>query len=190
MKRLFCGGLIKDALAADDLVVCSLGSVNRTWRAMNAPQPAYFCSDPMGIALSIGLGLALAKPKRRVALLCGDGELTMSLSSLVTVAGAAAPNLRIVVFNNGRYETGGAQPLPGAATLSFAAIARGAGIKWAEDADTEATAQAAIETLFGLDHTGLVSLTIDAEPLSYGPAIALSQAEERTLFMQRLAELD
>jgi thiamine pyrophosphate-dependent acetolactate synthase large subunit-like protein len=188
MKRETCGEILKAALAPDDLVVCSLGSVNRTWRQTVAPQPTYYCSDPMGIALSIGLGLALARPHQRVVMLCGDGELTMSLSSLVTVAGAAPANLRVIVFNNRRYETGGAQPLPNPG-VSFAAVAQGAGFVWAHDVADIEDAAAAIPELLALPGLGLLSLEIDPSPLGYGAPASLSQAEERTLFMQTIGSL-
>ena len=187
MNRLFAGALIKAALGPNDLVICALGSVNRTWRAMEAPQPAYFCSDPMGIALSISLGVALAQPDRRVVMLCGDGELLMSLSVLATIAGAAPRNLRIVVFNNGRYETGGGQPLPNP-TVSFAGVARASGFAWAHETATEAEAEALTMTLFERSDLGLVSLAIDQDALGYGPPALWSQAEERAFFMKRLAE--
>lgn len=186
MNRLFAGELVKAALEAQDLVVCALGSVNRTWRAMAAPQLAYFCSDPMGIALPMALGVALAQPSRRVAFLCGDGELLMGLSALATAAGAAPGNLRIVVFNNGRYETGGAQPLPLPA-FSFAAAARAAGFAWAHEAAVEAEAERLVPALFAHGGLGLLSLAIDADALAYGPPSPLSQAEERAEFMRRLA---
>jgi thiamine pyrophosphate-dependent acetolactate synthase large subunit-like protein len=186
MNRMFAGGLIQAALGPEDLVVCSLGSVNRTWRALGAPQPAYFCSDPMGIAVSIGLGLALAQPNRRVAMLCGDGELLMSLSVLATVAGAAPSNLRIVVFNNGRYETGGGQPLS-SPQLSFAGVARAAGFAWAHETAVEAEAKGLVGALFERTDLGLLSLAIDQDALGYGPPAPWSQAEERAFFMQRLS---
>lgn len=62
----------------------------------------------MGAAVSIGLGLALAKPDRRVLVVTGDGELLMNLGALATVAVMRPPNLAVVCVDNGHYgETGG-----------------------------------------------------------------------------------
>src|SRR5215469_8282148 len=113
MKRDLCGKLILKHLDPRALVYCALGSSSRTWLAQNAPQPSYYGSDPMGIALSAALGLALARPKRSVLFIGGDGDLVMSLGSLITVVGAAPGNLKVLIFDNGRYETGGSQLLAG-----------------------------------------------------------------------------
>ncbi|MDO8569120.1 MAG: thiamine pyrophosphate-dependent enzyme [Dehalococcoidales bacterium] len=83
----------------------------------------------MGKASSIGLGLALARPKTRVFILDGDGSLVMNLGSLLTIANMAPPNLVHFVFENGMYRTTGGQPIPNAGKFSFAALARDAGYR-------------------------------------------------------------
>src|SRR5262249_51518901 len=76
---------------------------------------------------SLGLGLALAQPQRRVIVCNGDGSMLMNLGSLVSIAGARATNLTVIVFDNGVYEVTGAQPTPAPNAVDYAAIARGAG---------------------------------------------------------------
>lgn len=83
----------------------------------------------MGAASSVGLGLALAMPERKVIILDADGSLLMNLMSLVTIATAVPSNLIHFVFDNEIYEFSGGQPRPGGKALSFAAIAKGAGIE-------------------------------------------------------------
>jgi phosphonopyruvate decarboxylase len=87
----------------------------------------------MGGASSLGLGIALARPDRRV--LDGDGSLLMQLGSLATVAGAAPRNLVHFLFKNGVYHTSGAQPIPGGLSVDFVLIARGAGHRMATAID-------------------------------------------------------
>jgi thiamine pyrophosphate-dependent acetolactate synthase large subunit-like protein len=90
----------------------------------------------MGHATSLGLGLAIAQPERRVIVLSGDGSLLMNLGSLVTIATETPRNLTVVVFDNGVYEVTGAQPTPGSAAartngdpVDFAGLARASGIR-------------------------------------------------------------
>lgn len=185
MNRLDAARAVQAAIAADDIVICSLGSVNRSWRAVGPTQPSYYCSDPMGLSVSIALGMALARPDRRVICLCGDGDLAMSLSALATAAGSGVANLRIILFNNRRYETGGGQPLANPA-MDFATIARGAGIPCAENADA-ARLPAQLSSLLGTAEVGFLAIPIDPESFGYTVQADISQAEERAVFMRALA---
>jgi thiamine pyrophosphate-dependent acetolactate synthase large subunit-like protein len=188
MKRDLCGGLIRKHLKDDALVMCSLGSAGRTWRAQNAPQPSYYGSDPMGVAVAMGLGLALAQPGREVLLIGGDGDFVMNLGSLLTVVGAKIGNLKLAIFDNRRYETGGGQSLAGADDYSLAAIAKGAGFPYAVDIGDTATADAAIAAFLAYPGLAFAAVRIDIEASPYPPAPALAQVEERAIFMQGLAD--
>lgn len=187
MRRSVAAKLLRERLDPKDIVVCSLGSTGRAWREQGAPHLTYFASDPMGTAPALALGLAIARPDRRVVLLEGDGDLAMNLGVLLTIAGAAPKNLRVAVFTNARYETGGGQPLPGAERLSYAAIAKGAGWPWAREARDEKESAALVYQLLSRTELGLVALHVEAEASPYpadpGPT---SQAEDRAAFQKML----
>ena len=74
------------------------------------------------LGVLLGLGLALAQPKRRVIALEGDGSILMQLGALATIANLNPKNLVIVVWDNGMYQITGSQPAATAATLSLAAL--------------------------------------------------------------------
>jgi thiamine pyrophosphate-dependent acetolactate synthase large subunit-like protein len=190
MRRSVAAGLFAKHLAPDDVVVCGLGSTRRAWAELGAPQLTYNASDPMGMGPALALGLALARPDRRIVLLEGDGDLAMNLGALVTIAGAAPSNLRLAVFVNDRYETGGGQPLPNAGHISYAAVAAGAGWPWTSEtgaAGEEAEAERLIVELLERPGLGLLALHVEAEPSPYpadpGPT---SQAEDKVVFQERL----
>ena len=84
-------------------------------------------SGAMGKASSLGLGLALARPDKKILVLDGDGSLLMNLGSLVTIANMAPPNLIHFVFKNDIYRTTGGQPIPHAGKTSFTSLATAAG---------------------------------------------------------------
>jgi sulfopyruvate decarboxylase subunit beta len=112
---------------ARDVVVTTMAT-SRDWMTLpQSPLDVVFVPSAMGHATSLGLGLALAQPDRRVIVCNGDGSMLMNLGSLVSIAGARATNLVVIVFDNGVYEVTGAQPVPAANAVDFAAIARGAG---------------------------------------------------------------
>ena len=84
-------------------------------------------SGAMSKASSLGLGLALAQPDRKVFVLDGDGSLLMNLGALVTLANKAPKNLYHFLFNNGVYAVTGGQPIPGAGQSDWEGLAKAAG---------------------------------------------------------------
>ena len=103
---------------------------SRYWEAVSdRPELDLPIYGAMGKASSVALGLALARPDRKVLVLDGDGAVLMNLGALVTIAGQAPPNLVHFVFEDGVYETTGGQPVPGAGVFDLAGMARSAGFK-------------------------------------------------------------
>jgi len=94
----------------DLLVVPGLGSTAWDLAAAGDDDRNFYLWGAMGGAAMIGLGLALAQPKRRVAVVTGDGEMLMGLGSLATIGIQRPRNLAIVVFDNGVYGETGMQP--------------------------------------------------------------------------------
>ena len=101
------------------------------WREIAPDDLSVGCVGFMGGASSLGLGLALARPERRVIVFDGDGSLLMQLGSLATIAGARPRNLVHLLFKNGVYHTSGSQVIPGGLTVDFVTMARGAGYRTA-----------------------------------------------------------
>jgi sulfopyruvate decarboxylase subunit beta len=99
------------------------------WRDIAPDDLSVACVGFMGGASSLGLGLALARPERRVIVFDGDGSLLMQLGSLATIAGARPRNLVHLLFKNGVYHTSGSQEIPGGLTVDFVTMARGAGYR-------------------------------------------------------------
>jgi phosphonopyruvate decarboxylase len=100
-------------------------SAAKGWRKL--PRHFFWCTA-MGYGSSVGLGLALAQPERKVVVLDGDGSLLMNLGTLVTIAHLSPPNLVHVVLANDLYELPGAVPLPGLGRFSLTGLARAAGL--------------------------------------------------------------
>ena len=110
-----------------DAICVPTMTTSPAWREMSPDDLSAGCVGFMGGASSLGLGLALARPERRVIVLDGDGSLLMQLGSLATIAGARPRNLVHLLFKNGVYHTSGAQEIPGGLTVDFVTMARGAG---------------------------------------------------------------
>ena len=92
----------------DLLVVPGLGSTTYDLAAAGDDDRNFYLWGAMGGAAMIGLGLALAQPRRRVAVITGDGEMLMGMGSLATIGVQQPANLAVIVFDNQAYgETGG-----------------------------------------------------------------------------------
>ncbi len=109
-------------------IVVSTYSGALDWLDQGERELNYFSHGAMGLATSHGLGLALARPERKVIVLEGDGSLLMNLGTLVTIGAQAPPNLVVLLFQNDAYEANGGHPIPQAQTVDFPALARAAGI--------------------------------------------------------------
>jgi thiamine pyrophosphate-dependent acetolactate synthase large subunit-like protein len=84
-------------------------------------------SGAMSKASSLGIGLALAQPQRKIMVLDGDGSLLMNLGTMITMSNKAPTNLYHFLFENGVYAITGGQPVPGAARTNWQEMAKAAG---------------------------------------------------------------
>ena len=111
----------------DLLVVTGLGSASYDVAACGDRAENFYLWGAMGGAAMVGLGLALARPERRVLVITGDGEMLMGLGALATIAATGVRNLAIVVLDNRSYGETGAQPSHTAHGVDLARIAAGCG---------------------------------------------------------------
>jgi thiamine pyrophosphate-dependent acetolactate synthase large subunit-like protein len=105
------------------LVVAGLGSTAWDITAAGDSPLNFPLWGAMGQAAMIGLGLALAQPKRRVLVITGDGEMLMGLGSLATIGVQQPANLSVVVIDNGRYGETGMQATHTASGVDLASVA-------------------------------------------------------------------
>ena len=109
-------------------IVVATMTANFEWpQVSDNPGLDMMFSGAMGKASSLGLGLALSQPEKKVIVLDGDGSLLMNLGSLVTIANMAPSNLVHFLFDNSVYRTTGGQPVPGARKTDFTGFAEAAG---------------------------------------------------------------
>jgi len=114
----------------DFLIIAGLAGTSRDVAALTGDGAhTYSMAGAMGGACMIGLGLALARPDRRVLVVTGDGELLMNIGSLATIAVLNPPNLAIVCVDNGHYGETGYQRSHTSLGVDLERIAAGSGIK-------------------------------------------------------------
>jgi phosphonopyruvate decarboxylase len=154
------------ATVGDALVVSTTGYASRHLFAFADRPENLYLQGSMGHAGAVALGLALARPDRRVVALDGDGACLMHLGALSTVGAAAPPNLVHVVMDNGAYESTGGQPST-SATTRLDQIALAAGYRRAAVADRAEALPAALRAV--LAPPGPAVLLVRTAPWSGPP---------------------
>jgi thiamine pyrophosphate-dependent acetolactate synthase large subunit-like protein len=114
----------------DFLIVSGLAGTSRDVAALTQDGAhTYTMAGAMGGACMIGLGLALARPDKRVLVVTGDGELLMNIGALSTIAVLNPANLAIICVDNGHYGETGYQKSHTSLGVDLEKIAVGSGIK-------------------------------------------------------------
>lgn len=133
--------------APDLIVVAGLGSSAWDITAAGDRDLNFPLWGAMGGAVSVGLGIAVAQPRRRVVVVTGDGEMLMGLTALTTIAAMAPDNLAVLVLDNETYGETGGQQTNTARGADLAAMAKGAGIARSWTVTQESEAQQALHRL-------------------------------------------
>jgi phosphonopyruvate decarboxylase len=109
-----------------DLVLSTTGMISREVFTNDDRPGNFYMLGSMGLLSSLGLGLALLSPQRRIWVLDGDGSALMSLGTLPLIATARPPNLRHIILDNEAYESTGGQPAI-SASVDLAAVGTSCG---------------------------------------------------------------
>ena len=141
MKRIEAIKCVAKLLTAEPVVV-SLGHPAYDLFAAGDRPLNFYTWGSMGLTTSIALGLALARPDRRVVALDGDGSLLMNLGSLATIGATSPANLCVIVMDNEEYGTTGGQVTATASGADLQAAARALGIERTATVRDEAALEA------------------------------------------------
>jgi len=160
MKRWEAVEIVAPRIAGALVVTCN-GMTGRDFWATGDRPDRFYMIGSMGLAGSIGMGLALAQPGKRVVVLDGDGNVLMGMGSLANIAVASPPNLYHVIFDNGVHaSTGGQRTI--SRSIRLEEVARTVGYKTVLRAETEEEVAAGMDEL--LAGPGPGCLLVPVEP--------------------------
>lgn len=147
----------------DKLVVTNMGACAQELYDCGHRDNFFYLQHAMGLASSIGLGLALNLPQEQVVVLDGDGSVLMNLGTLATLARYRPPNLTHIIFDNGSLlSTGGFASHTTAGVTDLAAIAEGAGVPHVAAASTPFDFIEAVADAFERDDLSVIVTRVDA----------------------------
>jgi sulfopyruvate decarboxylase subunit beta len=169
------------------IVVTIMGAVAAELQSIGHRPNFFYLMHAMGLASSVGLGIALARPQQRVVVLDGDGSVLMNLGGLTTLARYRPRNLVHLVFDNESLLSVGGFPTATSTGSDLAAIAKGAGVPRTATVRTLDELKAAFADARGSnDLTTLVAKVDAVGPSSY--ITDLSLLENRYQFARYLKD--
>ncbi len=168
-------------------------TVGRAWTEWDALRPGdgNFQMKTLGSGSSLGLGLAMALPHRKIAVLDGDGAVTMNVNGLLTVGRLRPANLIHMVFDNKMYESSGSLPTSTAYNADLAAFAAAAGIESARRVTTVADFRDAVENAFRTDGPHFIVADVDSPGKATSPAYSrMDETEGKFRFIRFLEAVE
>jgi sulfopyruvate decarboxylase subunit beta len=172
----------------DRIVVTIMGAVAAELYTLGHRPTFFYLEHAMGLASSMGLGIALSLPRQKVVVLDGDGSLLMNLGTLSTMARYRPGNLLHIVFDNESLLSVGGFPTATATGTDLAGVARACGIPRVEEADTPSRLQETVSAALASDTlTTIVSKVEAVGPKSFHMDLPL--LENRFQFRRALEAL-
>ena len=139
----------------DQLVVCNIGIPSQELHAIDDQPTNFYMLGTMGLASSIGLGLALAQDKPVISI-DGDGSVLTNLGTLPTIGNNVANNFILLIIDNGSYGSTGDQPTYAGQKTSLTAMAKAAGCDRVIECQAEETGTVLQEALDSGEMTVIV----------------------------------
>jgi sulfopyruvate decarboxylase subunit beta len=172
----------------DHIVVTIMGAVAAELYSLGHRPNFFYLEHAMGLASSMGLGIALSMPQHQVVVLDGDGSLLMNLGTLSTMARYKPGNLLHIVFDNESLLSVGGFPTATSSGTNLAAIARASGVPSVKEANTIQSFQESVtDALKENILTTIVSKVEAISPKSFHMDLAL--LENRFQFWRSLQEM-
>jgi len=188
MQRLDALHAIYDRLE-HRVVVTIMGAVAAELQSIGHRPNFFYLQHAMGLASSMGLGIALTRPDKEVVVLDGDGSVLMNLGGLTTLARYRPRNLVHVVFDNESLLSVGGFPTATSTGSDLAAIAAAAGVpRTALVRDVDGLAHALDEALAARELTTIVAKVDAVGPAAYVTDLGL--LENRFQFQRYLTHVD
>lgn len=178
--------ILKDIapIIRDHLVICNIGIPSQELHAIDDQPTNFYMLGTMGLASSIGLGLALAQPKQVIAI-DGDGSVLTNLGTLPTIANNVADNFILLIVDNGSYGSTGDQPTYAGRKTSLARVAEACGCERVIECRAEETGRVLQEALEARKMTVIVCKCESGNAKM--PVITMDPVVIRERFMKAVA---
>ncbi|WP_340819310.1 sulfopyruvate decarboxylase subunit beta [Methanolobus sp. WCC4] len=165
----------------DSLLVVNIGIPCKEMHHVCDMPNNFYMLGSMGLASSIGLGLALSRPDKKVIAIDGDGSVLMNMGTLATIASRQPENYLLVIIDNRAYGSTGNQPTLTSEYTDLAAVARGAGNKNVYEVDNpEALRDSLSSVVNGIIVVKAEPGNTDAPVITMSPEVIIKRFMDRS----------
>ena len=178
LKRIEAIQAIAKALTGDEYVIATTGKPSRELFSVWDRSKNFYMQGSMGHASSIGLGVALHHPQKKVVVLDGDGAILMHLGILSSIGHYKPRNFYHIILDNESYETTGDQDTT-SPTTDLKAVAKACGYRFSEEAATETEIKERIKAMLKTDGPCLLRVKINRAPTLAVPRISSKYSSEK-----------
>jgi thiamine pyrophosphate-dependent acetolactate synthase large subunit-like protein len=192
MKRYDALRALSTLVDGEDLLVAvSLGATKNEWHSL-MPGAGTMFLPLMGGSLPFGIGLALARPNRRVVVIDTDGSMIFGAGSLCTLASERPSNLTVLVLDNEMYESVGGHASATSGRVDLARLAAGAGVAATATTDEPSALARILSEMLTDAEVGFVVAKIEPgrEPLSPEQVKGSDAAEDKYRFLRHVEQLE
>lgn len=186
MKRYEAIKAVLDCLAGDEIVISANGMISRELYALRDRPGNFYMLGSMGLASSIGLGLALTQERKKIIVLDGDGNILMNLGSLATIGQIGPENLIHMVLDNEAHDTTGGQPTA-SRTAKLVDIARACDFSFAVEVRDEDSLKKALKKAYSIRGPSFILVKVEKGGLPV-PRVPYSPEQIRERFRSFLKE--
>ncbi|HVO91411.1 MAG TPA: thiamine pyrophosphate-dependent enzyme [Terriglobales bacterium] len=189
MKRKEALAAVRDLFGETPCFV----TVGLAWLDWNTARPSdgNFHLKTLGSGSSVGLGMAMALPHRKIAVLDGDGAVIMNVNGLITVGRVRPKNLIHIVFDNKIYESSGCIPTASAYNLNIANFGRAAGIPSVREVSKLDDFKMAVKNAFETDGPHFIVASVEPSGEDANTSYSrLNEVEGKFKFIRHLEKLE
>ena len=184
MRRHEAVKAITDCFKQAYIIGCN-GLISRELHSIEDRPHNFYALGSMGIPTAIGLGLALARPDKKIVVVTGDGNQLMSLGTLTTVGKTSPKNFIEIILDNECYETTGGQETT-SSTTKFHELAKNSGFKHAVRVDSLDRLTTVLHRSLKAEGPILIQAKIEKEKIN-PPRAQIDPCKMKNRFMKELA---
>ncbi len=160
MKRYEAIEIVIDSLTGNEFIISCTGMISRELYSIKNDPNHFYTLGSMGLPSSIGLGLAITRPDKKVIIIEGDGGTLMGMSTIATVGNLAPKNLIQIVLDNEVHESTGEQDTV-SKTMKLELVAKAAGYKIAKNVSSTEELKSLIKKNLNIDGPSFILVKVD-----------------------------